>query len=163
MKFTLCVVALTIMVSVDAVPAPAIELPATDPGFFKKKLDSVQGAIKDSIRAGMDLQIMEGKLKAIVAASSFFFRTESATEYATAKNAYANGWKSGVDPEKTCEDQPSNIQPCIRASIEECATCTHWTYTNECKPVSGEEACSKYHYSEVSGQCKNAGGWKCYN
>jgi len=95
MKFTLCVVALTIMVSVDAVPAPAIELPATDPGFFKKKLDSVQGAIKDSIRAGMDLQIMEGKLKAIVAASSFFWMTESATEYATAKNAYANGWKAG--------------------------------------------------------------------
>jgi len=98
MKFTLCAVALTIMVSVDAVPATAIELPATDPGFFKKKLDSVQGAIKDSIRAGMDLQIMEGKLKAIVAASSFFWMTESATEYATAKNAYANGWKAG-EPE----------------------------------------------------------------
>jgi len=96
MKFTLCVVALTIMVSVDAVPAPAIELPATDPGFFKKKLDSVQGAIKDSIRAGMDLQIMEGKLKAIVAASSFFYLTESATEYATAQNAYANGWKPAL-------------------------------------------------------------------
>jgi len=103
MKFTFCVVALTIMVSVDAVPAPAIELPATDPGFFKKKLDSVQGAIKDSIRAGMDLQIMEGKLKAIVAASSFFYMTESATEYATAKNAYANGWKpdSNVESEKS--------------------------------------------------------------
>ena len=95
MKFTLCVVALTIMVSVDAVPALAIELPATDPGYFTGKLESVQGALKDVIRAGQDLQIMEGKLKAIVAASSFFFRTESATEYATAKNAYANGWKPG--------------------------------------------------------------------
>ena len=103
MKFTLCVVVLTIMVSVDAVPAPAIELPATDPGFFKKKLDSVQGAIKDSIRAGMDLQIMEGKLKAIVAASSFFWMTESATEYATAKNAYANGWKDDKPGKHTIE------------------------------------------------------------
>merc|ERR1712136_471642 len=67
------------------------------------KLESVQGALKDVIRAGQDLQIMEGKLKAIVAASSFFFRTESATEYATAKNAYANGWKpdSNVESEKS--------------------------------------------------------------
>ena len=96
MKFTLCVVVLTIMVSVDAVPAPAIELPATDPDFFKYKLESVQGAIKDAIRAGKDLQIMETKLKDIVAKSSYFFLTESATEYATAKNAYANDWKPKV-------------------------------------------------------------------
>jgi len=112
MKFTLCVVALTIMVSVDAVPAPAIELPATDPGFFKKKLDSVQGAIKDSIRAGMDLQIMEGKLKAIVAASSFFWMTESATEYATAKNAYANGWKAGEPAKKDNSDECNESAEC---------------------------------------------------
>jgi len=112
MKFTLCVVALTIMVSVDAVPAPAIELPATDPGFFKKKLDSVQGAIKDSIRAGMDLQIMEGKLKAIVAASSFFWMTESATEYATAKNAYANGWKDDKPAKKNKMDNCDNDAEC---------------------------------------------------
>jgi len=112
MKFTLCVAALTIMVSVDAVPAPAIELPATDPGFFKKKLDSVQGAIKDSIRAGMDLQIMEGKLKAIVAASSFFWMTESATEYATAKNAYANGWKAGEPAKKNIDELCNNNEEC---------------------------------------------------
>jgi len=112
MKFTLCVVALTIMVSVDAVPAPAIELPATDPGFFKKKLDSVQGAIKDSIRAGMDLQIMEGKLKAIVAASSFFWMTESATEYATAKNAYANGWKDDKPAKKNIGEHCNNNEEC---------------------------------------------------
>jgi len=119
MKFTLCVVALTIMVSVDAVPAPAIELPATDPGFFKKKLDSVQGAIKDSIRAGMDLQIMEGKLKAIVAASSFFWMTESATEYATAKNAYANGWKDDKPAKKNIGEHCNNDEECKSDDCEE--------------------------------------------
>jgi len=141
MKFTLCVVALTIMVSVDAVPAPAIELPATDPGFFKKKLDSVQGAIKDSIRAGMDLQIMEGKLKAIVAASSFFWMTESATEYATAKNAYANGWKAS-EPEKKSIDEAcesdgecqsfycnSRTSKCVRGTVMNGMKCD---FTEQC-------------------------------
>jgi len=148
MKFTLCAVALTIMVSVDAVPATAIELPATDPGFFKKKLDSVQGAIKDSIRAGMDLQIMEGKLKAIVAASSFFWMTESATEYATAKNAYANGWKDDKPESKAkknlkerCDtDEECKSQNCvIKADI---GACEHGSkgLTMECEY---DEECSK--------------------
>ena len=95
MRFTLCIVALTIMVSVEAVPAPPIELPTTDPGYFEATLESIQGAIKDSLRAGKDLQIMEAKLQNIVNLSSFFFRTESATEYATDPNAYGNKWKTG--------------------------------------------------------------------
>jgi len=145
MKFTLCVVALTIMVSVDAVPAPAIELPATDPGFFKKKLDSVQGAIKDSIRAGMDLQIMEGKLKAIVAASSFFWMTESATEYATAKNAYANGWKAG-EPEKKRIDEACE-------SAAECQSDNCDSRSSQCKrgDVGNGSLC------EFSDQCRLEG------
>jgi len=150
MKFTLCVVALTIMVSVDAVPAPAIELPATDPGFFKKKLDSVQGAIKDSIRAGMDLQIMEGKLKAIVAASSFFFRTESATEYATAQNAYANGWKAGEPGKKrideACESDAecqsdncfSRSSKCVRGTVMHGMECD---FTEQCLRL--DESCNQ--------------------
>jgi len=130
MKFTFCVVALTIMVSVDAVPAPAIELPATDPGFFKKKLDSVQGAIKDSIRAGMDLQIMEGKLKAIVAASSFFWMTESATEYATAKNAYANGWKDDKPAKK------NNGESCYASAECKSNNCSFTVCQQGTKPFS---------------------------
>ena len=95
MKFTLCIVALTIMVSVEAVPAPAIELPTNEEDYFKAKLASVQGAIKDTLKAGKDLEIMEIRLKDIVASSSYIYRAESATEYATASNAYTNKWKSG--------------------------------------------------------------------
>ena len=93
MKFALCIVALTIMVSVEAAPAPGdIAQPTNEKTYFTKKLASVQEAITDTIAAGMDLEIMEGKLQGIVDASSYFFRTESATEYATASNAYTNGW-----------------------------------------------------------------------
>merc|ERR1719400_2537128 len=40
----------------------------------------------------MDLELMEGSLQGIVGASSYFFRTESATEYAVSSDAYQNGW-----------------------------------------------------------------------
>ena len=93
MKFALCIVVLTIMVSVEAVPTPGIELPSSDPDYFKENLKSVQGAIKDTLRAGQDLEAMEKMLQNIVNLSSHFYRTESATEYATDSNAYANGWK----------------------------------------------------------------------
>ena len=95
MKFALCIVVLTIMVSVEAVPTPGIELPSSDPDYFKENLKSVQGAIKDTLNAGKDLETMETKLQNIVNFSSFFYRTESATEHATNRNAYANGWISG--------------------------------------------------------------------
>ena len=95
MKFTLCIIALTIMVSVEALPAPAstpIVLPDNAVEFFDNKLKSVQGAIYDTLRAGKDLQDMEGKLQDIVNQSSYFFLTESATEYAVNKDAYENSW-----------------------------------------------------------------------
>ena len=98
MKFTLCIIALTIMVSVEAVPAPAstpIVLPDNEVTFFDNKLLSVQGAILDTLRAGKDLQDMETKLQDIVNHSSLFFLTESATEYATARDAYVNAWIPG--------------------------------------------------------------------
>ena len=60
--------------------------------YFDNKLDSIQGAIDDTIKAGLDLKLMEGSLENIVAASSYFFRTESATEYAVDAEAYINGW-----------------------------------------------------------------------
>jgi len=89
------------MVSVEAVPAPAstpITLPAQpEPDFFDNKLKSVQEAILDTLKAGQDLQLMEGALQRIVNLSSYFYRTESATEYAVDKKAYANGWADNDD------------------------------------------------------------------
>ena len=64
----------------------------SDSKYFDNKLDSIQGAIDDTIKAGLDLKLMEGSLENIVAASSYFFRTESATEYAVDAEAYINGW-----------------------------------------------------------------------
>jgi len=100
MKFALCIVALTFMVSVEAVPAPltpAIVSPTNDLEYFNNKLKSIQGAIKDSIEAGKDVQLMEGALQRIVNLSSYFYLTESATEYAVDKKAYANGWADNDD------------------------------------------------------------------
>merc|ERR1711944_24242 len=84
MKFTLCIVALAVMVSVEARPDTVkINIDnvgdADSPDFFKEKLKSVQGAIYDTLKAGMDLQDMEDSLRHIVDSSSFFYRTESAT------------------------------------------------------------------------------------
>ena len=67
-----------------------------------------------------------------------------------------------MDPEKTCQDQPEKSLPCIRETMEGCKTCTHWTYIDECRAVSGEGDCSMYHFNSATGQCKNAGGWDCY-
>ena len=94
MKVTLSIVALAIIVSIEA---GTISQPENDATYFTDKLASIQGAITDTINAGIDLEVMEGKLQNIVDASSYFFRTESATEYAVSSNAYQNGWgaKSG--------------------------------------------------------------------
>ena len=89
MKVFLSIVALAIIGSIEAGP---ISQPENDATYFTDKLASIQGAITDTINAGMDLQVMEEKLRNIVAASSYFFRTESATEYAVSSDAYQNGW-----------------------------------------------------------------------
>jgi len=127
MKFAFCIVALTFIVSVKAVPAPltpAIVAPTNEKDYFKQKLESIQGALKDTFEAGKDLQLMEDALKDIVAASSFFWRTESATEYATDKDAYANGWapvvkKSWQAADRSCK----NDDECISGNCygSECA------------------------------------------
>jgi len=105
MKFALCIVALTFMVSVEAVPAPltpAIVSPTNGKEYFKKKLESIQGAIDDTIEAGKDLQDMEKALQNIVNLSSLFWLTESATEYATATDKYENLWKTGCTTHEEC-------------------------------------------------------------
>ena len=113
MKFTLCIVALTFMVSVEAVPAPAsspIVLPEQpEPDYFKNRLKSVQGALLDTLKAGLDLQIMEKKLQNIVNLSSYFYLTESATEYAVDKDAYANDWDDGDVYSRGCKKVYKNL------------------------------------------------------
>ena len=97
MKFTFCIVALAIMVSVEALPAPEkddynIEQPTNSVRYFDGKLMSIQGAITDTINAGRDLELMEDSLQNIVNDSSYFYKTESATEYATDSSPYKNDW-----------------------------------------------------------------------
>jgi len=97
MKFTLCIVALAVMVSVEARPDTVpINIEnvgdADTPDFFTAKLKSVQGAIYDTLKAGKDLQDMENSLRKIVDSSAHFYRAESATEYAVDPTIYKNGW-----------------------------------------------------------------------
>ena len=89
MKVCLSIVALAIICSIEA---GIISQPDNDATYFTDKLASIQGAITDTINAGIDLEVMEGKLQNIVDASSYFFRTESVTEYAVSSDAYQNGW-----------------------------------------------------------------------
>ena len=89
MKVSLSIVALAIIGSIEA---GTISQPENDATYFTDKLASIQGAITDTINAGIDLEVMEEKLQNIVDASSYFFRTESATEYAVSPDAYQNGW-----------------------------------------------------------------------
>ena len=101
MKLTFCIVALAIMVSVEAIPAPVpektdyvIAQPTNGVKYFDGTLHSIQGAITDTLSAGKDLELMEDALQDIVNNSAAFWRTESATEFATASSAYANDWKN---------------------------------------------------------------------
>ena len=91
MKFALSIVVLTIIVTIEA---GTISQPENDETYFSDKLASIQGAITDTINAGMDLELMEARLQGIVAESSYFFRTESVTEYAVSSDAYQNGWEA---------------------------------------------------------------------
>jgi len=81
-----------IAVAAFAFAIPAIEDAKGGSDYFKKKLHEIQGAIDDTINAGKDLEDMEERLQDIVNLSSYFFRTESSTEYAVDAEAYANGW-----------------------------------------------------------------------
>ena len=140
MKFALCIVALTFMVSVEAVPqdifsvgpsrsmasygsssssssssrvpaglTPPIVSPTNEKEYFDNKLESIQGAIKDTIEAGKDLQDMEKALQNIVNLSSLIWLTESATEYATATDKYENLWKPGKQPYRNIYGKNSQI------------------------------------------------------
>merc|ERR1712018_19209 len=93
MKFALCFVALAVLASVQAAPQPLSE-PVVGPTYFSGPLSEIQGAIYDTIRAGMDLETMETRLQGIADASSYFFRAESAIEYAVDSAPYKNGWNA---------------------------------------------------------------------
>merc|ERR1711963_684851 len=72
-----------------------LKVPADGPKYFDNALDEIQGALQDTIRAGLDLETMESRLQSVADASSFFFRAESAVEYAVASDAYKNLWNNG--------------------------------------------------------------------
>ena len=69
-----------------------LQLPTNGPEYFDNTLESIQGALQDTIRAGLDLENMESRLRSIVDDSSYFFRAESAVEYAVAVDPYQNAW-----------------------------------------------------------------------
>ena len=60
--------------------------------LFTDTLNEIQGALEDTINAGADLELMETSLHEIVAASSYFYRTESITEYTV--GSLTNSWSS---------------------------------------------------------------------
>ena len=60
--------------------------------LFTDTLNEIQGALEDTINAGADLELMETSLHNIVDSSSYFYRTESITEYAV--GGLSNSWSS---------------------------------------------------------------------
>jgi len=140
-----------VAVTAFAFAIPAIEDAKGGSDYFKKKLHEIQGAIDDTINAGKDLEDMEGALQNIVNFSSYFFRTESFTEYAVEQDAYENGWipdgDSNVKSEKSKAKKNLNDN-CMEH--EECKSkicynsrCVHGTtgilesceFTDECYPL----------------------------
>ena len=94
MKISIFMVSFLSMASIEG-RAGEINVPDGDLAYFTNKLNSIQGALMDSIKAGKDLERMETSLQNIVDASSYFFRTESVTEYTVeAENTYENAWKN---------------------------------------------------------------------
>ena len=90
MKFALGLLALVFTASTEANPQGTF----SDVKYFENGLDEIQGAILDTIAAGEDLKLVETRLQNIVDASSFFYRAESAIEYAVDASGYTNGWSS---------------------------------------------------------------------
>jgi len=115
-----------VAVTAFAYAIPAIEDAKGGSDYFKKKLHEIQGAIDDTIKAGMDLEDMEDRLQDIVNQSSFFFRTESATEYATNKNAYANGWTGPVDTDCYIDGDLKSYEG-KTAKTQNGLDCLHWS------------------------------------
>ena len=89
MKFAICFAALAIMATGEEAPQMFSSV-----AYFTDKLNSIQGALEDTINAGKDIKSMENSLQAIVDSSSFFFRTESSIEYAVDAEVYTNSWSS---------------------------------------------------------------------
>jgi len=65
--------------------------------------------------------------------------------------------------------QAENRMPCLRSSMAECNTCTHYTYTehidqyrSECFEFHSADLCSKWNYDSSTRQCKNYFGKDCY-
>jgi len=146
MKTCAIIVFLAVLAFGYAIPAIPGKIKAAtgSSNYFKAKLEQIQGAIDDSITAGMDLEVMEERLQDIVNLSSYFFRTESVTEYAVNKDAYANDWKAAGKKAmlESCSDNADcrsgycykASNQCFRGEKRDGETCSHW---EECEaPMS---------------------------
>merc|ERR1712122_185916 len=96
MKFAVCIAALALMATIEAAPAPAGTYgdAAGSAGslLFENNLDGIQGALVDIEAAGVDLDLIKGKLEAIVDGSGDIYAAESALETAVDSAAYTNAF-----------------------------------------------------------------------
>merc|ERR1712018_224183 len=95
MKFAVCIAALALMATIEAAPAPAgtygDAAGSAESLLFENNLDGIQGAL-DIEAAGVDLDLIKGKLEAIVDGSGSIYAAESALETAVDSAAYTNAF-----------------------------------------------------------------------
>merc|ERR1711890_22277 len=91
MKFAFCIAALALMATVEAAPATANGAYG-GPLYFENNLDGIQGALMDISAAGTDLDLIKGKLEAIVDGSGSIYAAEAALETAVDSAAYTNAF-----------------------------------------------------------------------
>jgi len=136
-----------------------INAPAADaPAYFQNKLNQIQGAIDDTVRAGMDLETMEARLQDIVNLSSYFYLTESATEYAVDKDAYKNSWDSGAasaDSDSGAASAASSSSSSAAAAKKPCKTNLQCEIQYERAKVTGCESEYDMGYDQWIYHCGN--------
>jgi len=99
MKFAVCILAFALMATIEAAPAEETGVYGSDSAgdgskYFASSgtLDGVQGALEDIAAAGADLEIIKGKLEALVDSASTVYAAESALETAVDSTVYANAF-----------------------------------------------------------------------
>ena len=101
MKFAICIVALALMATIEAAPAPVgtygdgSDPPVLASVYFENNLDGIQGALTDIEAAGIDLATIKGKLEALADGAPKIYAAESALETAVDSAAYTNAFVEG--------------------------------------------------------------------
>merc|ERR1712018_907333 len=84
------------MATIEAAPAPAgtygDAAGSAESLLFENNLDGIQSALVDIEAAGVDLDLIKGKLEAIVDGSGSIYAAESALETAVDSAAYTNAF-----------------------------------------------------------------------